>query len=287
MLLNLLQRIATWILGWMGIRSKKFVTSSSTKLHYFEAEGTGNLPPVVLVHGLGSSATSFFQMMRLMKRETKLLIAPDLSGHGWSDLPKNIDPEAIYDDLCEFLDARLEEPFVLFGNSLGGGLAIRYAIEHPEKVHSLILSSPAGAPLSQEEFLALEKLFQTSTRQEAKHFLKLLYYKVPFYGFLIEGFIIQTMKKPIVRSFFDSFRDGKLDELTFSGEQLQSLKMPVLLLWGSDERLLPESGLRFFEEHLPEHAVIERPERSGHSPYLERPHYFTQRIKNFVLQDSE
>ena len=65
-------------------------------------------------------------------------------------------------------------------------------------------------------------------------------------------------------------------------EDLQALEVPVLLVWGQQDRILPPSSLAFFKEHLPAHARIEEPEAFGHSPFLEHPRELASHIEGFL-----
>jgi pimeloyl-ACP methyl ester carboxylesterase len=58
--------------------------------------------------------------------------------------------------------------------------------------------------------------------------------------------------------------------------------MPILFWWGRSERLLPGSHLAWWKEHLPAHAVFERPEGVGHCPQLDAPARLADRIASFV-----
>jgi pimeloyl-ACP methyl ester carboxylesterase len=65
-------------------------------------------------------------------------------------------------------------------------------------------------------------------------------------------------------------------------EQLAALRMPVLLLWGRDERILPRAHLEFFRRHLPRHARFEEPEGLGHAPYLDDASAVARQILTFA-----
>ena len=56
----------------------------------------------------------------------------------------------------------------------------------------------------------------------------------------------------------------------------------MYLIWGQRERLLPESSFEFYAAHLPASAWIERPIDFGHTPYLERPAAFIERLRAFL-----
>ena len=75
----------------------------------------------------------------------------------------------------------LDEPAIIYGNSLGGALAIKYALHRPALVRSLVLVSPAGALLPDAEWEALVKTFNVTSPLEARRFLAPLYHRPPWF----------------------------------------------------------------------------------------------------------
>ena len=63
---------------------------------------------------------------------------------------------------------------------------------------------------------------------------------------------------------------------------VRSLPMPILLLWGRSDRILPREHLEFYRGSLPAHAVIEEPEGFGHSPYLDDAAALSERMARFI-----
>ena len=276
------QDVSRKALNIRGFRSCSF-DSSVSKIHYFDAQSKGGLPPFIFLHGIGSSANGFSALLPKVKRATKRLLAPDSPGHGGSSVPENgFDLDTIYAGLVEFLDAKIErlgEPIFLYGSSLGGAMSLKYAMERPQNLRGLLLSSPAGAPIPEEEMEQLKELFQMRSRHDARYFLNRLFHKRPWYSRLIEPIFFQLMSRSHIEDFFDSVQDSSQ---AFTPEQLGALEMPLLLMWGESERILPASCLHYYKEHLPEHAKIEIPEGVGHSPHIERPGVMARRIIQFA-----
>ena len=65
-------------------------------------------------------------------------------------------------------------------------------------------------------------------------------------------------------------------------EELEALNVPVLLVWGQEERLLPESNLDYFRRHLPAGTRVERPDGFGHSPHIDAPEALAELIVEFA-----
>lgn len=283
-MIQLLEKMARWRLSSYRLRGH-YIDTSVSQMHYFSGPGAGSLPPFVLLHGIASSASGYSELLVRLQRYTRRIVALDSPGHGWSSVPyEPLHPDVIYQGIQEVLDTLFDEPVVLYGNSLGGALALRYALDRPQKVCALVLSSPAGSPLTDEEFEDVRSRFRIQTRQDARHFLDRLYHQKPWFGRLLEGMIVEMIgKRPHIQGFFDYLDSHDRNELAFSPEDLAGLAPPTLFLWGESERILPASALAYYQAHLPSHARIERPPRFGHSPHLEVPDQLTQMVRDFAF----
>ena len=163
-LLSAVEHGARFVLHRQGFDSRTVPTAAG-RLHAYDAEGQGALPTTVLLHGLGSAATSFGPLLSRMRPHARRLVAPDLPGHGFSGAPSaRLTPDALFGAVCEALDALVEEPMVLVGSSLGGALALRYALERPGRLVALALVSPAAARTSPSEWDALRDTFKNRVR---------------------------------------------------------------------------------------------------------------------------
>src|SRR5438270_13126167 len=125
----------------VGIREET-CSLAGVSMHYYCAGRRGT--PIVLIHGLGSSAETWAALMPLLSNEC-LVYAPDLPGFGKTPLAPegtNISIHVLY--LERFLDVLGYPRVTLVGNSLGGWIATRFAVEHPERVNRLYLLNGAG-----------------------------------------------------------------------------------------------------------------------------------------------
>ena len=130
------------------------IRTSVGKVHAIELRGSGDLPPVVFLHGFSAAAVHYYPLLSRLKNRCRRLIAIDLPGHGFSDHPVGgMDTVTISHGLIEALDSLIGEPVVLFGNSMGGMAAVRYAAMRPRSVRGLMLISPGGAPMDVEQLV--------------------------------------------------------------------------------------------------------------------------------------
>lgn len=263
-----------------GYKSHMMKTSVAEQ-HYYNIPGRGNLPPVVILHGIGTGNSSFYTMFSALRRHTKRIIAPEAPGHGFS-LPPTVDlnPEVLFTGHSEIINSQLEEPAFIFGNSLGGGVAIEYALRFPEKVKGLILSSPAGAALPEKDFKSFLEKFRIDNTEKAVNFVSSLTYKpFPFVSFMGND-VVKMFNNKWIKSFLDSLSS----EYFFTPEKLAELKMPILFIWGKSERLMLPQHLEYFKANLPEHTIIDEPEDFAHCPYLDRPFKLVDKMVDFMNQ---
>lgn len=277
-LLPLVERAARLSLVARGVESRTFPTRLGS-VHVYDARGSGSLPSTVILHGLGSAATSFGRLLLGLRPHVRRALAPDLPGHGFSAAPDvALSIDLLYGALTELLERVADAPLVLIGSSLGGALSLRYALEQPQRLSALVLVSPAGAEMSAAEWQALLDSFRMHTTEDALRLLSRLYHRTPFYMPAFAAGLRDSLRRRAVSDMLQSITP--LDLL--SAEELGELTVPTLLLWGRSERLLPASSLAYFRRHLPPHVVIEEPEGFGHCPHIDAPARLARRIVDFV-----
>ncbi|WP_438000062.1 alpha/beta hydrolase [Sorangium sp. So ce185] len=279
-ILPLAERLAKKALNRSGVQSR-WVDTSVCRLHLYDAPGTGSLPTVVLLHGIGSSALPYAPVLQRLRRHARRVVAAEAPGHGWSAAPASaFTPECLTTAMNELLDRELDAPAIVVGNSLGGAVAVSYALSSPDRVRALVLASPAGACMEQAELAALLGAFKLRSRADAHAFFARLYHRVPWFAPLVAGDIVRMFARETIVSFTSSARC----EHAFTPEQLRSLSMPILLIWGRSDRLMPGGNLEYYRRHLPPHAEIEEPEGVGHCPHVDDPRRFAERIAAFARE---
>ena len=277
--LTAVERFARLGMNLSGMASR-WVEVDGMRVHVYDGAGTGDLPTVVMIHGLGSAGISFAGVIAKLRPHVKRVIVPELPGHGMSTHPgdRPVTPELVLDTISAALERVVTEPVVVVGNSLGGAVAIDYAKRHPDQVRALILVSPAGARLPDEEWQKLVQAFEVTGTQEARRFLSRIYDRPPWILALVAHELPDLLKRRAVRELLET----STQEHSAAPDDLAALRMPVLLLWGRSERLLPAEALAYFREHLPKTAVIEQPHGFAHSPQLEHPRRVADRILAFA-----
>jgi pimeloyl-ACP methyl ester carboxylesterase len=266
-LLTAAEHAARWALHRTGVTSRRIETPVG-RMHVLDGRGGGDGAPIVLLHGIGASATPYAPVLARVRPHVRRVIAPDLPGHGFSEAPpRGLDPDRLFEVVRDALDTVLDGPAVICGGSLGGALALRYAAERPHRTAALVLLSPAGARLTEDELDTLRGHFDMKDRRDALAFGRRLYHRPPRSLPLVAGEIRARLSRDVVRDLLASARTSH----AVTPETLAGLTMPVVLVWGRSERLLPPSALAYFRAHLPAHARIEEPEGLGHCPHLDDP----------------
>jgi pimeloyl-ACP methyl ester carboxylesterase len=265
-------------LGLCGYKRRTIKTSVG-RVHVLDAEGQGHLPPTVLLHGLGSAGVHYAPLLRGLRGHVSRLILPDLPAHGFSDSPPHgALPSALLAGLTDALDEVLDEPAMLFGNSLGGAMAVRYALARPGRVRGLVLSSPAGAFAHEAELQQIVNQFRMPTHAAALAFVDRLFAR----PHPLRHFVALHVRRRFTKTPLDALVGALSPCDLLTPEQLRGLHVPVRLLWGTGDRILPASHLAYFRRHLPANAEIEELEGVGHSPYLERPRLVVRHLLGFL-----
>ena len=230
---------------------------AGVSMHYYCAGRRGT--PIVLIHGLGSSSEIWAALMQLLKKEC-LVYALDLPGFGRTPLAPegtNIQTHVLY--LRRFLDALGYPRVTLVGNSLGGWIATRFAIEYPERVERLYLLNSAG--------LRRENMHSpyVEDRIEANHSIKqMLGYPLPVPTFVLDA-IIRNAQTPAYAGFIRGYDPREeLDAV------LADVEAPTTIIWGEGDNLLPLICAYDFHQGISNSELVLLP-HTGHMPQLQNP----------------
>ena len=246
----------------------------------------GRGEPVALVHGFTASHALWFRQAPALARAGFEVLAYDLRGHGDSAHPgAGYDLQTLAADLLALLDGHRLGRVHLVGLSLGGMIAQRFTLAHPERVQTLtVADSFSGAP--PEEVLALFRRHERFGREHGlgRLFERLLVQPALPYG---PDFQLQLRELP---AYEKAFRKNRLETMSafiamMAGlpdwtAELARLSRPTLLLVG-DHDLPCLEPMRRMRAAIPG-ARLEIVPRAGHSSAVEKPEEFNARMFEFL-----
>jgi pimeloyl-ACP methyl ester carboxylesterase len=222
---------------WFSGVESRSVQVAGHRVHYL-AKGDGDGPVVVLVHGLGGHGEDWLNLSDYLVKAGYRVYLPDLPGYGRSEQPADFS-YSVHDEaeaVVGFLDALGLKQVDLGGWSMGGGVVQHVAIKHPERVRRLMLFDAVG--LDQMPTFDV-RLFTPATPAELDQLDALLYPNPP----KVPGFIARdilrhsSMNAWVIHRALDSMRTGQEATDTL----LPELKMPLLIVWGAEDRIIPLS----------------------------------------------
>ena len=263
---------------------------------HFRDEGNHRRAPIVLLHGSNASLHTFEPWVSELGGQYRL-ISIDLPGHGLSgEIPAgDYSRQRMIDTVAAVADYLALESFVIAGNSMGGGVAWRYALAYPAQVRGLILidasagfkpgdgNDPNATSQSSGRsgtVMAFELLKQPWFRQIASKF-------DPYY-LVAQGLRSAYNDSPVVDEalimrYYDlNLREGtrsatlqRFDQGTSSGDwetvlEPGMIEAPTLIMWGMKDTVIPFAFASRLAEAIP-HANTAYYEDVGHIPMEEIP----------------
>jgi len=267
--------------------SSRFAKVDGVRIHYQE-KGVG--PPLVLLHGFTSSTYSWKDVFEPLSRKFRV-IALDLKGFGFSGKPDgDYTRRAQAVLVAHFLDQLKIEKAWIAGNSMGGEVALNFALQNPQRVSGLILIDSGGVAVKGSGSLAPGYLL------------------VPVLGRVLTALALTSDKlarEGLEKSFYDDAkvtaervayyylplktRGGQLAALrarTQSAQfpfevELPKIAAPTLIIWGAEDELIPlEAGRRMNAVIKGSKLVIF--EKCGHLPQEEVPARVVEEIAKFA-----
>jgi pimeloyl-ACP methyl ester carboxylesterase len=257
----------------------------------------GSGPALLLLHGLGCDHTTWDPVIRQLAR-TYTVIAPDLLGHGASDKPRaDYSVGGYANGMRDLLTVLNIDKVTVVGHSLGGGVAMQFGYQYPERTERVILVAPGGlgpevTPLIRAVSLpGFNQLMGLLTLPGVRH--------VGIAGLhaLARTGLTATHDLDEVAGIYESFRDPRSRKaishvvravvdtrgqlVTMVDRAYLTQAMPMLIVWGSDDRVIPVHHAETAAAVAPG-AVVEVLGNSGHFPHKDHPERFVKIVNDFI-----
>lgn len=215
-----------------------YVLTPEGRVHYYEAESRipGGGIPLVLVHGLADRGESWTPMLERMRRAGFHVYAPDLLGYGRSPKPSDSDYSISTQEkfVADFIRSiGLQKPNI-GGWSMGGWIVLKLALDHPELVNRVVIYDSAGI---RHQVGGGTQIFHPTNPDELQHLANLLEpHAKPLSGFVARDALRHLGEGQwVVDRSMESMEGGK----DLLDARLSGLTEPLLIVWGSDDQLLP------------------------------------------------
>ncbi|CAN5478339.1 alpha/beta fold hydrolase [soil metagenome] len=253
-------------------------------------ESHGGTTPLICLHGVGSRADRFIPVIPGLVAAGFRVFAIDFPGHGFADKTAEIDyrPKGFADFVAGVLDELGLADAVIAGTSLGGQVAARLACDRPDLVTAVVLIGTMGlSELAEADKVAPENVSNGSIEAVTRKL-----------GFLVSDPAMVTDAWVREESMINS-STGAAEALAAAAALLNAEAnndrqdarvraerpdLPVLIVWGEDDRWTPLAMGRQAHELLPGSHFVVMP-GCGHAPYFEDPASFVEIVSEFVVKE--
>jgi len=257
---------------------------------------TGSGPVVLLLHGLGCDHTTWAPVIeKLATRYT--VIAPDFLGHGESDKPRaDYSLGGYANGMRDLLTLLGIDKVTVVGHSFGGGVAMQFAYQFPERTERMVLVASGGlgrevTPAIRAVTLpgfhqAIGVVTMPGIRHLTKAALNQLARTTPAARDLAEvAGIIESWKDPrarrATRHLVRNVVDLRGQIVTMRDRAYLTEHMPMCVIWGTHDAVIPVRHAAVASEIAPT-ATVEVITNAGHFPHKDHPERFVKIINDFI-----
>lgn len=245
----------------------------------------GEGSPVVVLHGLFGSARNWQSVARRLA-QTYRVLTPDLRNHGDSPHARSMSYAEMADDVAALLESRLSGPAALIGHSMGGKVAMHFALAHPERICRLAVVDVAPVSYAHDFDTVIEGMMslpvaRLSSRREADAFLAGRIASPPLRQFLLQNLVNDgdgyrwrigleaiAANMPLLMGFEPPAADARYDG-------------PTLFLGGAESDYIRPDYRAAIEARFP-NARVEMIAGAGHWVHVEQPDAFLRQLSAFL-----
>lgn len=252
-----------------------FAPSHHCRIFY---ESLGDGPAVVLAHGRGGNAASWFQQAPALLEAGYRVITFDHRCFGRSYCPpEHFDRAYFADDLAAVLDAAGVERAAVVCQSMGGWTGLRLTVEQPGRVQALVLSNTTGGASTPAADAAIDAARRTFSEKGIAS------------SAVAADFPARRPDLAYLYRHIGSLNVQLTDDLhslspaATSAAELGALAVPALFVTSDNDTIFPPGAIREIAGMVPGAAFVQLP-GAGHSPYFETPDAFNETVLGFLGQ---
>ena len=274
-----------------GKPPSQFVTLPSGATVHYRDQGQRNGPALLLLHGSNASLHTWEPWVSQIGDQFRM-VSIDLPGHGLTGPVPGDDysQEAMTQFVNEFTSVMNIERFALAGNSMGGAVAARFALRHPERLTALVLVNAAGLPSKTPRDPGLG--FVIARTPVIQNVMLYVSPRGLFEDVLKKAFSSDALVTPemIDRYWILNRKAGNRAASlkrfqtpfdTFVQDNVASITTPTLILWGDQDTLTPpDIGQSYNEAIKGSKRVVFR--NTGHAPMEEVPEQSARVVREFL-----
>jgi len=253
-----------------------YVKNREAKI-YYEVHGSGKT--LVLAHGAGGNTGIWWQQVPHFSTAHRV-VTFDHRCFGRSICPpESFNPASFGDDLVAILDAEGIDRVALVCQSMGGWTGMRMALDHRDRLSSLVLCGTPGGIVTDQIIAAAARISQTAEKSGIRG-----------NAALAEAF---QRREPGLSFLYDQIGShntgfsprllGELANARINPDELKFYSTPTLVISGEEDALFPMEAIREIAELIPR-AEFETIPGSGHSPYFEVPETFNRVVDEFLAR---
>lgn len=236
----------------------------------FVEEGEGE--PLVLLHGLFGALSNFKDLIEYFRSRVKVIV-PILPLYELNLLDTTVSGLAKY--VYKFIEQRGCDKVHLLGNSLGGHVGLVYALNHPERIKTIILTGSSG--------LFENGMGETYPKRGNYEFIKKKT-ELTFYDPAVASKELVDEVFEIVNNRLKTIKIISLAKSAIRhnlGDELREITQPTLLIWGKNDTITPPLVAEEFKRLIP-NSELHYINHCGHAPMMEVPHEFNVILDNFL-----
>lgn len=243
---------------------------NNTNFSFYD-KGKGK--PLVLLNGLFGSLANWRSVAEHFSGSYRMII-PEIPIHKHPKMTVGVQ------DLIDYIKGLVDhlgiKDFVLFGNSLGGQLALSYAIQYPESTKGLVLAGSSG--LVEKNILG-SSFPRINNRSYVEKMTEICFYdpKIP-HPEIIDEVWERTRKASYITRFISLARSTIRNTLE---KNLHEIKVPTLLVWGLNDTITPTYAAYKFHR-LIKRSVLHFIDKCCHVPMMEHPKEFNRLVANYL-----